>query len=173
MEPRDDVTGFREFVALVAPGAYDGGLYFVHSVEAKGLADRLVADAFPEFAGRIDCFGRDWLGRQFSLDHARHHAREPLVLMFEPGTGEALEVPATFAKFHEIELVDHTEEALAASFFQAWQQVDTAGPLHETECAGYKTPLFLGGADEVSNLERSDLDVYWSITGQLRVQTQL
>jgi hypothetical protein len=32
-------------------------------------------------------------------------------------------------------------------------------------------PLFLGGADDVSNLERSDLAVYWSLCGQLRRHT--
>jgi hypothetical protein len=33
---------------------------------------------------------------------------------------------------------------------------------------GYGVPLFLGGQDVVDNLELTDLDVYWSVCGQLR-----
>jgi hypothetical protein len=32
---------------------------------------------------------------------------------------------------------------------------------------GYVTPLFLGGADVVGNLELTDTDVYWQLTSQL------
>jgi hypothetical protein len=38
------------------------------------------------------------------------------------------------------------------------------------ECVGYRTPLFLGGSDDVANLEISDIDVYWTIMGQLRLK---
>jgi hypothetical protein len=37
------------------------------------------------------------------------------------------------------------------------------------ECVGSKVPLFLGGVDGVENLDVTDLDVYWTLTGQLRV----
>ncbi len=30
-----------------------------------------------------------------------------------------------------------------------------------------QAPLFLGGADEVGNLELSDMEVYWDMTSQL------
>ena len=33
-------------------------------------------------------------------------------------------------------------------------------------------PLFLGGRDEIHNLELVDMDVYWSICGQLRLGTR-
>ncbi|WP_434798222.1 T6SS immunity protein Tdi1 domain-containing protein [Terrisporobacter vanillatitrophus] len=35
---------------------------------------------------------------------------------------------------------------------------------------GYKVPLFLGGEDDISNLEEIDMEVYWSVTGQLNSQ---
>jgi len=91
------------------------------------------------------------------------------VLMFEPGTGEALEIPATFRGLHESELPRFPNEALAREFFLEWARPNgEALPLALTECVGYRTPLFLGGVDEVENLEVSDLDIYWSIFGQLR-----
>jgi len=124
---------------------------------------------FFEFARRANCFGCDWLGRQFALDSRRLNGREPLVLMAEPGTGEVLEIPATFSSFHDKELVEFGEEALARSFFEQWA-VDNAQslPLAASQCVGYRVPLFLGGLDTVDNLELIDLDVYWTLCGQLR-----
>jgi hypothetical protein len=40
-------------------------------------------------------------------------------------------------------------------------------PLDHNKCVGYKVPLFLGGEDEISNLDELDMEVYWSIIGQL------
>jgi hypothetical protein len=125
---------------------------------------------FPRFAARACPFGYDWLGRQFAVDAGRIEAGEPLVLLVEPGTGEVLEVPFTFAAFHE-QLRELKEPALAASFFDAWARVnEDAAPLSRTKCADHRVPLFLGGKDTAENLEVCDFDVYWSIWGQLRAQ---
>ncbi|HIF6190235.1 TPA: T6SS immunity protein Tdi1 domain-containing protein [Vibrio parahaemolyticus] len=86
--------------------------------------------------------------------------------MFEPGTGEALEIPVNFAQFHEDELVNYTNEALAVEFFSEWLATGNEPPA-SSQCVGYKKPLFLGGADIVANLELIDLEVYWGISGQL------
>jgi Domain of unknown function (DUF1851) len=45
-------------------------------------------------------------------------------------------------------------------------------PLGTMQCTGYKVPLFLGGKDPAENLEVIDLEVYWSLSGQLRQGTQ-
>ena len=34
-------------------------------------------------------------------------------------------------------------------------------------CAGYVIPLFLGGNDDITNLEDSDMEVYWNIMMQI------
>lgn len=41
-------------------------------------------------------------------------------------------------------------------------------PVNFDECVGYKIPLFLGGDDHIGNLQSTDLDVYWTLTGRLR-----
>lgn len=151
--------------------SFAGGLYRVHSKTSASASDALVRHAFPEFAGRLACFGYDWLGRQFATDTGRGESEDPEVMLFEPGTGEALEIPVPFSLFHDEELVDYTEEALARSFFEQWQRSGGGAP-SISECVGYKRPLFLGGEDVVANLEISDLDVYWTIMGQLRRQAQ-
>ena len=131
-----------------------------------------IAEAFPEFADRACPFGYDWLGRQFAIDIGRQEAGQPLVLLLEPGTGEGLEIPSTFAAFHDEEIVDYRDAALASGFFDTWSRTQGAVvPLPRGNCVGYRVPLFLGGHDDVDNLELIDLEVYWTICGQLRRRT--
>ena len=87
--------------------------------------------------------------------------------MYEVGTGEALEIPTPFSTFHDVEKVEHTAAALASTFFDGWADTSPA-PIRFDQCVGYRVPLFLGGADDLSNLSVTDLDVYWTVTGQLR-----
>ena len=91
--------------------------------------------------------------------------------MFEPGTGEALEIPANLNTFHDDGLLDLGEAALAISFYEKWRSSGGAAPDYD-QCIGYRRPLFLGGEDGIDNMEVSDLDVYWHITGQLIQKTR-
>jgi hypothetical protein len=160
----------REVLARQFGGCtFDGGLYRVHTSVSAAAATQFVVDAFPEFQTRAMCFAFDWLGRQFATDSARGVASDPEVLMFEPGTGQVLEIPVPFSDFHDEELVAYTDEALASGFFAAWMTTHGSA-LGFNECVGYRTPLFLGGSDDVANLEISDIDVYWTIMGQLRLK---
>jgi hypothetical protein len=94
-----------------------------------------------------------------------------MIGILEPGTGQLLEIPDTFAGFIEGELVDFQDAALASPFYEAW--LTSGGRVPQvSECVGYKKPLFLGGEDAVGNLDISDLDVYISICGQLNEQTR-
>ncbi len=92
--------------------------------------------------------------------------------MLEPGTGEGLEVPSTVEAVHTSELLEAADALVAAPFYEQWRATtgDTA-PLALTECVGYRVPLFLGGTDAIENLERWDMDVYWSLTVQAAAQT--
>lgn len=145
---------------------YLDGAYRLHRTDDVEHFTDLARAAFPTLADRIECFGTDWLGRQFAKDRGRLESGEPLVLMLEPGTGEALEIPASFAAFHKNELIEESDAVAAFPFFQEWLSVGGARPRYD-QCIGYKVPLFLGGADGVANLEVSDFDVYWTIAAQL------
>ncbi|MFM2591776.1 T6SS immunity protein Tdi1 domain-containing protein [Vibrio harveyi] len=161
-----NTVGLEDFFSSYSGSSFNQGLYRFHSFENISKWNKIVSEAFPSFSQRIFCFGYDWLGRQFALDLGRSEAGEPLVFMFEPGTGEALEIPVNFAQFHEDELVNYTNEALAVEFFSEWLATGNEPPA-SSQCVGYKKPLFLGGADIVANLELIDLEVYWGISGQL------
>lgn len=165
------IPGYLELMGVAAGCSFDRGIYRLHSRLSGEVGQRCADEAFPELEGRLSVFGLDWLGRQFALDFARTDNGEPLVMMLEPGTGEALEIPVTFVQFHEQELVSFSEEALARSFFDQWLASRPASPtLALSECVGYRVPLFLGGRDEIDNLEVVDFDVYWTVSGQLRTQ---
>lgn len=93
----------------------------------------------------------------------------PQVLLLEPGAGEALEIPVSLAKFHNEELSEHADAGLASSFYQSWSRaIRESLPLGREQCVGYGVPLFLGGNDDIENLEVMDVDVYWTLSGQLR-----
>jgi hypothetical protein len=94
------------------------------------------------------------------------------VVMAEPGTGEILEIPTTFAGFHDGILIDRAEEALARNFFEDWRSSAQGRVINASECVGYRVPLFLGGKDTVENLEVQDATVYADICGQLWQQVK-
>ena len=165
------VAGYTEFMSNYSGLSLADGLYRVHELEKIEIWNQLVSDVFTDFPRRFSCFGFDWLGNQFALDRQRSLSGEPAILMFDAGSGEVLEVPATFASFHNDEIVNHHNAALASDFFDSWSLVHKA-QLGHTECAGYKVPLFLGGKDVVENLEVIDMEVYWNITGQLWNKTR-
>jgi hypothetical protein len=165
-------AGYSQLAEEFAGRSFEDGLYRLHDDVSGPAAEALVAGAFPEYASRACAFGFDWLGRQFAIDSTRIEGGEALVLMMEPGTGKALEVPLTFAAFHE-ELGALREPALAAGFFAEWATANPAlVPVKLAECVGYRVPLFLGGNDDIVNLEVIDLNVYWTVCGQLRLGTR-
>jgi hypothetical protein len=151
--------------------SFNRGIYRLVYSEDLPKWTLIAESAFPEFAGRLIPFGFDWLGRMFALDHQRHIDGVPAVNLLEPGTGEVLMTPCTAESFHEVELIEYCEAALAKSFFESWLNAGGCPPM-STQCVGYRKPLFLGGSDTVSNLELTDLTVYWGIAEQLLQKTR-
>lgn len=144
---------------LIALGAYRRLTY----AEIAAVNGEVFA-AFPDFAGLSTIFGVDWLGRVFA-----EQGDGGEVLLLEPGTAEALEIPVDLEEFEASELVDNPDAALAWGFYQSWRNAGGAAP-GPGQCIGYRKPLFLGGADTLDNLELADLSVYWSVTAQIIAQ---
>jgi Domain of unknown function (DUF1851) len=158
--------GLQPFLARYSGATFNNGVYRVATPEIAHLANQFIQTAFPNFSGKVACFASDWLGRLFCLDSTRRESGEPAVLMLEPGTREALNIPANLDSFHDEELIHYADAALATVFYQRW--LAQGGPIPRfDQCIGYKKPLFLGGTDTLENLELSDLDVYWTISAQL------
>ena len=122
----------------------------------------IVEEAFPAYKNQLIVFAFDWLGRVFALSK-----KKGTVLLFEPGTGEVLDIPANIVDFHDVEIAEYHEDSLASAFFDKWYEANQHYALKHNECAGYRVPLFLNGDDVVENLEVSDMEVYWGLMGQL------
>lgn len=152
----------RALFEIFGGGSFNGGIYRIVSTRMAVNLNDVVARTFPQFGGKINCFGVDWLGRLFAQDKNRLVDGLPGVVMFEPGTREVLRIPCNIVSFHENELIEYREEALAEKFYFRWIEAGGRAPAI-TQCVGYKQPLFLGGVDELENLELSDLDVYWEV----------
>jgi len=163
---RETPSASRLAVPLLVQGAYR-----LHREEDASRFTALAKDAFPEFASRIECFAADWLGNQFATDAGRVVGGQPLILLLEPATGQALEIPANFDEFHARELVEHADACVALKFYKGWIASGGAVPGYD-QCIGYKRPLYLGGLDDLENLKISDFDVYWTISGQLLAKTR-
>lgn len=162
------VVGYDELMAVGAGCSYNDGIYRLHSAETAATGQAVAVAAFPSLEGRGAVFAFDWLGRQFALDFARLSGDQPMVLMLEPGTGEALEIPATFVEFHNTELTEFADNSLASEFFATWSAAyPETVPLEHSDCVGYLVPLFLGGEDAIENLEVVDFDEYWSVLSQI------
>jgi hypothetical protein len=150
----------------LAGRVYRGGLYRTHATPDLRIFTEAALDVFPDLTGCITCFASDWLGRQFALDLRRQADGHQQILMLEPGTGERLAIPRDLEKFHDAELVQFPDAALASEFFEKWLQSGGQAPLY-SQCIGYKRPLYLGGADNCANLEICDFEVYWGLAAQL------
>jgi hypothetical protein len=169
--PQLDSPGLGELTARFGGTSFNHGLYRIIRASDVDEWNARITFGFPEYAKRITCFGYDWLGRAFATDVHRLESGHPGVLMFEPGTGEVLRVPANVQTFHDVELIQDSEPALASHAHKEWLARGGAAPAYP-ECVGYKVPLFLSGADEFENMELSDLDVYWHLMGQLILKTR-
>jgi hypothetical protein len=171
IEPIDaEACTARELVFRSGGTTVGGGVYRIHDIDSSTAASDWVGEAFNSHAGRVFCFGFDWLGRQFATTIKQAEEPSASVLMFEPGTGEILEIPSPFSAFHDSELVDSADAALAAVWFGQWRATVDRN-LAFGECVGYKRPLFLGGGDTSDNLEIVDIDVYWGLMSQLLATT--
>ena len=159
-----------EFLSKLSGSTFNGGLYRVHSLAEIEKWTKIVESAFPSFKGRIACLTYDWLGRQFALDSNRVSESEPLLLMFDVGAGEVIDITMSFHDFHNL-IVDYPDEVLASAFFTEWKS--TIGhELQPTQCVGYKIPLFLNGQEELSNLEVTSMKLYWELFGQILEQVR-
>ena len=158
-------SGFTDLMSTHGGTTFNNGLYRLHAVQDIMKWSKLIEEEFTNYKDRAICFGYDWLGRHFALDKNRIENEQMLILLFEPGAGEVMQIPVDFKNFHNEELVEYQNEALASEFYMEWVNTKTGTPSH-SQCVGYKVPLFLNGSDTVENLELSDMEVYWSICGQ-------
>ncbi len=152
----------QQFLRVYSGYSFKKGLYRIHNINDIGKWTKIVEESFPRYKGLITVFGYDWLGRQFAQNN-----QSGKILLFEPGTGEVLNTEADFIAFHDEEIAEYSDASLASDFFDEWYESENGCDIPHNKCVGYKVPLFLNGEDDLSNLEISDMEVYWGIIGQM------
>jgi len=141
---------------------FENGLYRIHSKSDSRKWTVRIGSAFPEESVHVTPFGQDWQGNQFGW----RGGQSPAVLLFQIASGEAYEIADSLQVAHDEEFVDHAQEALNIGRWHEWSASGGERPSRD-KCVGYRIPLFLGGKDQLDNLEMSLLNVYWEITAQL------
>ena len=147
------------------------GFYRFHTAASATAANDACARLIRGFAGRCHAFAFDWLGRHLAVDlRDANGDGDGDVICVDPGGGEYLTTDCPLSEWHDIVASD--EDPLAYPFYQEWRAANPAqGPLAFHQAIGYRVPLFLGGADEVPNLEVIDRDVYFELSIQLALKT--
>jgi hypothetical protein len=161
------VAGYAEFAQKAAGLPLCGGLLRVVTASEGKSATDFLREGFPEYADRAVPFAVDWIGRVVAVDRAR----PPGLLLIEPGSADAYEIDESLVDYFDRDVVDESDVFLATDLFEDWKAAGGEAP-PAGSCVGFKVPLFLGGTGSAQNLEVSDLEVYWSITAQLRTSTR-
>jgi hypothetical protein len=168
-EPKD----FADFVARAARDSFENGLFRCLLPNGRpSLVDWNRPDGWrsdwPEFP-RLIAWATDWMGRLWCFDPDHKVKGEPSIVRLEPGMGTVSEWDMKFADFIGRELVEGREDLFSEEYYRDWLAGGGAVPKPD-QCVGYRVPPFLGGEDDVPNLEISDLMVYVSLNGQLGAQ---
>lgn len=146
------------------------GFYRFHTPDSAVRADVACAKLIKGYRDRCRAFAFDWSGRELAVDLGRDGSGE-LVICVDPGGGEYLTTDIPFGEWHD--MVAGEEDPLAYPFYQEWRAANLAcGPLGFDQAVGYRVPLFLGGLDEVGNLEVMSREVYFEICTQLALKTR-
>lgn len=144
-----------------AGATFDNGLYRIHCQSSSRVWNNLILESFPKLEEQFDCFGYDWCGRQYAVNKSNDK-----LYMFDCAAFEYMVLDSDLIKFHNIILTENKFDTLLEDEFEEWLNVNSK-PLNFTECVGFKIPLFLGGNEDISNLELCDMKFYWELTTQL------
>lgn len=158
------IKSVDDFISQLGGCQLGDGLFRIFKNEDLAMWQKNVESVFENFTGKFRLFAFDWLGRCFGIDLRQDTFGN--ILMFEIGTNDVLEIPCQFEEFLNEEIPQYHNECLASSFFKEWKKC-TKKQIAYDECVSYKIPLFLNGDDEISNLEISNMDVYWHIFSQI------
>lgn len=156
-----EIEDGRSFLQNYAGCTFGDGVYRVLSCDEIKYWNEAVLQVFSQHRGSIECFATDWMGRVFSWDFNRNK-----VILLDPGFGQALNIPCSFIELHNQEFVDFPDESLSRSLYRDFCN-NFKSDVSYDQCVGYKISPFLGGEDNLDNMETVDMKVYWSISSDI------
>lgn len=164
-----DIYGneYRTFVIAFGGMSFGKGMFNVFDKGDLRYWEKNIIKIFPEYKGKIELFGYDWMGRCFAVNSLG--SDDEKILVFDPSAMEVNDIKLSFMEFINKAVPASVNECFSSDAFIRWYN-ESGTELEYLQCLGNIVPLFLGGADELNNMELSDMDVYWSILGQTAVQ---
>jgi hypothetical protein len=144
--------------------SFNNGLIKIHTLGSSFYWTEIVLTYFKEYSNKCYCFAFDWMGRQFAIGNKNGI---DIVFMFDCCTGEVFEMEQSINGFFDEDLVDYIEDTLDTNRFESFLNMNNLKKIDFKKCISYKTPLFLGGIDNLTNLEICDLEVNWEINHQI------
>jgi len=165
------VPGLSDLIAELGGKVLNDGAYRLLDDQLAEAAEDFIAEAMPVQKGIRAPFGCDWMGRIYAVDGSKRRAPngELCACLLDPATRDLLSVPGSVADFHNSILVEEPDVAYEEPLWHQWRERNKE-PLAFSDVVGWKTPAFLGGSLEVSNLEVQPACVYWPLAGQLIAQ---
>jgi hypothetical protein len=142
------------------------GLYRVHTRESSYKWSQLFKEYFYDLQGVICPFGFDWLGRHYCLSSIK----AGLIYMFDPSTLQRFNLELTLDHFHNVDLVDKRDDVVSENAYSSFRNELSIQMISFENCLATKVPLFLGGVDEPSNYQVSNMEVYWDFQFQVYEQ---
>ncbi len=147
-----NTEGFVEFMSRFQGSVFGQGEYRIHKLSDVQHWNKEVESIFPNYSD-FECFGSDWLGRQFALS-------ENKLLMFDAETHEVYNMDFSFLDFHNECVVEKNDDCFTMEYYRLWlKEYDIK--LEGNECVGYKLPLMSNGVDCVQNMEVKNMEEYW------------
>lgn len=148
--------------------SFGGGLIRFHDNASGPVAAANIESAFGLSTDRVGWVAFDWLGRQFGF-MAPDASDARAVVVADVGMGQVVGM-GTAVEFLDGVASGAIGDNLNHESFEAFRQFAKVPPLTFDQCVGFKVPPFLGGSTAQSNLEVSDVDVYWTLIGQIVAQ---
>ena len=143
---------------------FNEGMFKIHTLGSSFFWTEIVTTFFNQYKNSCYCFGFDWMGRQFAYHDKDGKTK---ILMFDCSTAEVFEIEQTIDVFFDEDLVDYINETLDTETFYAFKELNKIKNLSFKNCISYITPLFLGGEDNLQNLEVIDMEVNWEVNYQV------
>ena len=154
---------YNDFFLNLGGMQFGNGIFNTLRLDETIKWEGYIFDAFPKLEGKILPFGYTWDGVFFGID-----IRDGKIFVCDVGTSNCFWLGCSLKDFLNDCVADRSADFLNAEEYRRW--IAANGPLPYGYCAGWKTPLFLDGSDDMENRELSDMEVYWGVLGQIRQQ---
>lgn len=147
--------------------SFNHGLIRFHSSVSRPLWARIIKDHIRLNPSETLPLFFDWEGKNIF-----YHRESGRTYFVDPSTNEVDWLTESIPELLEKVCSDEGPDILDEEDFEVARQHLGEPSLGFDECMGFVLPLFLGGSEEPSNREVTDMEVFWEINRQLAEQTK-